>query len=77
MALTDFWGPENLLWASDYPHPDSIWPNSVRTIGETMGHMSPDMVRKICGGNAASLYGLDLSKASVKAKLDVGAREAA
>ena len=77
MALTDFWGPENLLWASDYPHPDSIWPNSVRTIGETMGHMSPDMVRKICGGNAARLYGLDLSKAGVKAKLDVGAREAA
>ncbi len=77
MALTDFWGPDNLLWASDYPHPDSIWPNSVRTIGETMGHMSPDMVRKICGGNAAKLYGLDLTKATVNARLDVGAREAA
>ena len=69
MRLTEFWGPENLLWASDYPHPDSIWPHSVKTIGETMGHMKPAMVRKIVGGNAAKLYGLDLSQATVTAQL--------
>ncbi len=72
MALTDFWGPENLLWASDYPHPDSIWPNSVAKIVEHMGHMPADKVRAIVGGNAAKLYGLDLSKATVKAKLPIG-----
>lgn len=78
MRLTEFWGAENLLWASDYPHPDSIWPNSVRTIGETMGHMDADEVRKIVGGNAAKLYGLDLSKATVTARLPIGGeREAA
>lgn len=77
MRLTEFWGPENLLWASDYPHPDSIWPNSVRTIGETMGHMDPEQVRRITGGNAAKLYGLDLSKATVKARLAVGQTRAA
>jgi len=67
-----------LLWASDYPHPDSIWPNSVRTIGETMGHMNPADVKNIVGGNAARLYGLDLSKATVTAELAVGqAMEAA
>ena len=72
MRLLQFWGAENLLWASDYPHPDSIWPNSVRTIGETMGHMDPDIVRGIVGGNAAKLYGLDLSKAAMRAKLPIG-----
>lgn len=72
LRLTEFWGPENLLWASDYPHPDSIWPNSVRTIREQMGHMAPDDVRAITGGNAAKLYGLDLSKATVRAKLPIG-----
>jgi len=72
MRLTEFWGPENLLWASDYPHPDSIWPNSVKTIAETMGHMAPDEVRAICGGNAAKLYGLDLSKATVRARIPMG-----
>ena len=43
-----------------------------------MGHMDPDEVRKIVGGNAAKLYGLDLSKASVRAQLPIGSeREAA
>ncbi|HSQ96999.1 MAG TPA: amidohydrolase family protein [Croceibacterium sp.] len=77
MRLLEFWGPENLLWASDYPHPDSIWPNSVRTIGETMGHMDPNDVRKLVGGNAARLYGLDLSKATVTARLLIGGEKVA
>ena len=77
MRLLEFWGPGNLLWASDYPHPDSIWPNSVRTIGETMGHMDPNAVRKLVGGNAAELYGLDLSKATVRAQLPIGDERAA
>jgi len=78
MRLLEFWGPENMLWASDYPHPDSIWPNSVRIIGETMGHLPPETVRGLVGGNAAKLYGLDLSQATIRAKLPIGAeREAA
>ena len=72
MRLLEFWGPGNLLWASDYPHPDSIWPNSQETISRTMGHMDPQDVRNICGGNAARLYGLDLSSATVLGKLDIG-----
>ena len=72
MALTDFWGPDNLLWASDYPHPDSIWPNSIPTIERTMGDVDPEIVRKVCGGNAAKLYGLDLSKATTRARLNIG-----
>lgn len=74
MRLTEFWGPQNLLWASDYPHPDSIWPNSVRTIGEKMSHMAPEHVRAIVGCNAAELFGLDLSRATVHAKLPIGGR---
>lgn len=72
MRLTEFWGAENLLWASDYPHPDSIWPNSVKTIEQTMGHMDPPEVRRIVSGNAVKLYGLDLSNANVTARLDIG-----
>ena len=69
MRLTEFWGPENMLWASDYPHPDSIWPNSVRTVTQTMGHLPADQLRAITGGNAAKLYGLNLSKATVRAEI--------
>ena len=60
MRLLEFYG-DNLLWASDYPHPDSIWPNSRRTIEETMGHLPADMVRKITYENAARLYRLEPS----------------
>ncbi|MBB5986708.1 amidohydrolase family protein [Sphingobium lignivorans] len=63
MALLDFYGPDNLLWASDYPHPDSIWPNSHAAIQRQMGHLPPATVRKLTSGNAAKLYGLDIDAA--------------
>jgi predicted TIM-barrel fold metal-dependent hydrolase len=58
MRLLEFYG-DNLLWASDYPHPDSIWPNSRATIERTMGHLPAEVVRKITCGNAARLYRLN------------------
>jgi hypothetical protein len=40
--------------------------------------MEPADVSKLVGGNAAKLYGLDLSKATVMARLPIGGeREAA
>jgi predicted TIM-barrel fold metal-dependent hydrolase len=75
MRLLEFWGPDNLLWASDYPHPDSVWPNSRKVIAETMSHLPVESVRAIVGRNAAKLYGLDMAKAAVHAQLEIG-REA-
>jgi len=36
MSLIPFFGDGHLLWTSDYPHPESAWPNSPgnRTAGE-------------------------------------------
>ena len=59
MHLLDFFGEHNVLWASDYPHPDSIWPNSKATIDRQMAHLTPEMRRKLTHDNAARLYGLD------------------
>ena len=59
MRLLEFWGPDNLLWATDYPHPDSIWPNSRKVIAETMGHLPPETIKKLTHDNAAKLYGID------------------
>ena len=58
MRLIEFYG-DNLLWASDYPYPDSIWPNSHATIKTTMGHLPPEVVRKLTYANAAKLYGIE------------------
>jgi uncharacterized protein len=58
MALIPFFGDGHLLWASDYPHPDSVWPNSRAAIERQMGDLSPEMRRKLTHDNAARLYGL-------------------
>ncbi len=58
MSLIPFFGPGHLLWASDYPHPDSVWPNSRAAIERQMKDLSPDMRKKLTHDNAAQLYGL-------------------
>jgi uncharacterized protein len=58
MALIPFFGDGHLLWASDYPHPDGVWPNSRTAIERQMSELSPEMRRKLTHDNAARLYGL-------------------
>jgi predicted TIM-barrel fold metal-dependent hydrolase len=58
MSLIPFFGDGHLLWASDYPHPDSVWPNSRAAIERQMTNLSPEMRRKLTHDNAARLYGL-------------------
>ena len=48
----------HLRWASDCPHPDSVWPNSQQAIERQMRHLSLEMRRKLTHDNAAALYGL-------------------
>jgi uncharacterized protein len=50
-------GAESCMWASDYPHTDSTFPNSRRAIEESLGALAPDDVRKITATNCARLYG--------------------
>jgi len=59
MSLLKFYGEDNLLWASDYPHPDSLWPNSRAAIERQMTGIPPETIRKLTYGNAAKLYGLE------------------
>jgi predicted TIM-barrel fold metal-dependent hydrolase len=58
MSLIPFFGDGHLLWAADYPHPDSVWPNSQAAIERQMKDLSPAMRRKLTHDNAAALYGL-------------------
>lgn len=59
MALLPFYGEGHVLWASDYPHPDSVWPNSRAAIDRQMAHLTPAMRRKLTHDNAAALYRLE------------------
>jgi len=58
LSLLKFYGEDKLLWASDYPHPDSVWPNSRKTIERQMEGLPRETVARLTYGNAARLYGL-------------------
>ncbi len=56
--LIDEMGVETLMWGSDYPHPDGVWPESGKYIAEQFAHLAPDVTRKMVCENAGKLCGL-------------------
>lgn len=58
MELIPFFGEGHLLWASDYPHPDSVWPSSRQAIERQMQHLTPELRRKLTHDNAVALLRL-------------------
>jgi predicted TIM-barrel fold metal-dependent hydrolase len=51
-------GVDNLLWATDYPHPDSTWPDSQKVLDTHFSDVPIEEARQIIGGNASRLYRL-------------------
>ncbi len=49
-------GAESCMWASDYPHTDSTFPNSRRAVEASLGTLPAGDVRKITATNCARLY---------------------
>jgi predicted TIM-barrel fold metal-dependent hydrolase len=49
-------GPDRVMWACDYPHPDSTFPDSRGAIARDMGNLSIDDVRRITSDNCRELY---------------------
>ena len=56
--LLDDMGAETVMWASDYPHTDGVWPESSKYIEEQFGHLPEAVVHKITCENAGKFYGL-------------------
>jgi predicted TIM-barrel fold metal-dependent hydrolase len=57
-ATYKFFGSSNYMWASDFPHTDSTWPNSRKVIERDFVGVPDDVTRKIVFENAAKLYRL-------------------
>ncbi|MFJ8025436.1 amidohydrolase family protein [Streptomyces sp. NPDC096311] len=49
-------GVGRLLWESDYPHADSLWPNSRENAKKVFADVPTDEVRKIVETNARELF---------------------
>jgi len=56
--LVDDIGVETVMWGSDYPHTDGIWPESSKYIKEQFAGLAPEIVHKITCENAGKFYGL-------------------
>jgi predicted TIM-barrel fold metal-dependent hydrolase len=52
-------GADACMWASDYPHTDSTFPNSLHVIDETLGSLPASDLRKVTATNCARLYGFE------------------
>ena len=49
---------ETLMWGSDYPHTDGIWPESTKYIEEQFVGLTPEQIQQITCDNAAKFYNL-------------------
>jgi predicted TIM-barrel fold metal-dependent hydrolase len=49
---------DTLMWGSDYPHTDGIWPESTKYIDEQFKGLAAEDIRKITCDNAAKFYNL-------------------
>ena len=59
LRLLDVLGEETVMWGSDFPHPDGVWPDSLEFIERDVEHLSAATRRKVICTNAATLYGFD------------------
>ena len=60
-------GLEQIMWGSDFPHPEGTWPHTSRYLQETFSGIPEEDGRKILGGNAVQFYGLDEVKLQIVA----------
>ena len=56
--MLDLIGVESVMWGSDYPHGDGVWPDSDEYIEQQFAHLPADVNRKITCDNAVEFYGL-------------------
>jgi len=47
---------QRVMWGSDYPHPDSTWPNSAEFIRSRFAETPAEILSRVLGANAAQLY---------------------
>jgi predicted TIM-barrel fold metal-dependent hydrolase len=59
LRLLDVLGEDRVMWASDYPHADSTWPESQKAIEDNFKNVSAGARRRVLCDNARQLYGLN------------------
>jgi predicted TIM-barrel fold metal-dependent hydrolase len=55
-------GLDQIMWGSDYPHPEGTWPQTDQQMFDTFHDLPEDETAAMLGGNAIRFYGLDGEK---------------
>ncbi len=58
LASRDVIGIDQITFESDYPHQDSLWPNTVAYAEKAMADLTPEEIHKVVRGNALTLLQL-------------------
>jgi len=53
-------GIDRVMWGSDYPHVEGTMPFTREHLRQVLGHLPPEQIQQIVGGNTAELYGFDM-----------------
>ena len=57
IKLLDDLGHDTIMWGSDFPHPDGVWPDSSEFIERELGHLPAEVRHRLVCENAGRLYG--------------------
>jgi predicted TIM-barrel fold metal-dependent hydrolase len=72
--LLDVIGEDRVMVETDYPHPDSSWPDSQALFRDELVHLPSTTIAKVCYETAAALYDHPLPPVELIAASEVGQR---
>lgn len=74
MKMIDTLPADNLVFSTDYPHPEGTWPESQRRVGLQVQGWNEDDIAKFTHRNAERLYGFPAVTPSTQELLNAAAR---
>ena len=57
-VLADYIGPNKILWATDYPHPDGFFPGAPDMVRKNLEGLSEETSKAVMAGGAKAFYNL-------------------
>jgi predicted TIM-barrel fold metal-dependent hydrolase len=55
-------GVDKIMWGADFPHEEGTYPHTREALAHTYAGIDPSEVARMVGGNAALVYGFDLTQ---------------